>query len=112
MDDRGLYQTILGLTAPWTVERVELREAEQAVHVFVEATAGTTFTCPECGAAAPVYDHAERRWRHLDTCQFTTLLVARVPRVQCGTHGVKTIGVPWAEKGSRFTLLFERLAIA
>ena len=112
MDDRGLYQTILGLTAPWTVARVELREAEQAVHVFVEAVGGTTFTCPECGAAAPVYDHAERRWRHLDTCQFTTLLVARVPRVQCGTHGVKTVGVPWAEKGSRFTVLFERLAIA
>ena len=94
------------------VDQVELREAEHAVHVFVEATAGTAFTCPECGTVAPVYDHAERRWRHLDTCQFTTLLVARVPRVQCGTHGVKTVRVPWAEKGSRFTLLFERLAIA
>jgi transposase len=112
VEDRTLYQTILGLSAPWTVERVELRETEHAVHVFVEATAGTTFTCPDCGTPVPVYDHAERRWRHLDTCQFTTLLVARVPRVQCGTHGVKTVRVPWAEKGSRFTLLFERLAIA
>ncbi len=112
MEDRTLYQTILGLSEPWAVERVELREAEQAVHVFVEATAGTSFTCPDCGTVVPVYDHAERRWRHLDTCQFTTLLVARVPRVQCGTHGVKTVRVPWAEKGSRFTLLFERLAIA
>ena len=112
MEDRALYQTILGLSEPWAVERVELREAEQAVHVFVEATVGTAFTCPDCGTPVPVYDHAERRWRHLDTCQFTTLLVARVPRVQCGTHGVKTVRVPWAEKGSRFTLLFERLAIA
>ena len=112
MEDRALYQAILGLSEPWMVDQVELREAEHAVHVFVEATAGTAFTCPECGTVAPVYDHAERRWRHLDTCQFTTLLVARVPRVQCGTHGVKTVRVPWAEKGSRFTLLFERLAIA
>ena len=112
MEDRALYQTILGLSEPWTVERVELCETEHAVQVFVEATAGTTFTCPDCRAAAPVYDHAERRWRHLDTCQFTTLLVARVPRVQCGTHGVKTVRVPWAENGSRFPLLFERLAIA
>lgn len=112
MEDRALYQAILGLSDPWMVDRVELRELEHAVHVFVEATAGTAFTCPECGAVAPVYDHAERRWRHLDTCQFTTLLVARVPRVQCATHGVKTVRVPWAEKGSRFTLLFERLAIA
>ena len=112
MEDRALYQTILGLAEPWVVERVELREAEEAVHVFVEATVGTVFNCPDCGTPVPVYDHAERRWRHLDTCQFTTLLVARVPRVQCGTHGVKTVRVPWAEKGSRFTLLFERLAIA
>lgn len=112
MEDRALYQTILGLSAPWVVERVELREAEQAVRVFVEAAVGTAFTCPDCGTPGPVYDHAERRWRHLDTCQFTTLLVARVPRVQCGTHGVKTVRVPWAEQGSRFTLLFERLAIA
>ena len=91
---------------------MELREAEQTVQVLVEATAGTTFPCPDCGSTAPVYDHAERRWRHLDTCQFTTLIVARVPRVQCGLHGVQTVRVPWAEKGSRFTLLFERLAIA
>ena len=112
MEDRTLYQTILGLSEPWAVERVELRETEQAVHVFVEANVGTAFTCPDCGATAPVYDHAERRWRHLDTCQFTTLLIARVPRIQCETHGVKTVRVPWAEKGSRFTLLFERLAIA
>ena len=112
MEDRALYQTILGLDEPWQVERVELREAEHTVQVFVEAPAGTVFLCPECGAPTPVYDHAERRWRHLDTCQFTTLLVARGPRVQCGTHGVKTVRVPWAEQGSRFTLLFERLAIA
>ena len=64
MEDRTLYQTILGLSEPWAVERVELREAEQAVHVFVEATAGTSFTCPDCGTVVPVYDHAERRWRH------------------------------------------------
>lgn len=112
MEDRELYQTILGLSAPWIVSRVELKEAEQAVHVWAEATADTVFSCPACGAPAPRYDHAERRWRHLDTCQFTTVLCARVPRVQCPTHGVKTVRVPWAEPGSRFTLLFERLAIA
>lgn len=91
MEDRALYQAILGLAVPWTVERVELRDAEQSVQVFVEAEPGTVFQCPDCGAAAPVYDYGERCWRHLDTCQFTTLLVARVPRVQCGTDGVKTV---------------------
>jgi transposase len=37
--------------------------------------------------------------------------VARVPRVDCPEHGVKNVSVPWAEKSSRFTILFERLAI-
>jgi len=31
--------------------------------------------------------------------------------VNCPEHGVKTVSVPWAEKSSRFTILFERLAI-
>lgn len=111
MDDRGLYQTILGLTAPWTVEHVVLQEADEAVEVWVGAVAGTTFACPHCASPAPIHDHVERRWRHLDTCQFQTVRCARVPRVACTTHGVTTVPVPWAARGSRFTLLFERLAI-
>lgn len=112
MDDRSLYATILGLEQPWDVERVELRESEQAVHVWVKARSGTPWVCPKCGASGPVYDHVERSWRHLDTCQFRTLLHAAVPRVECPAHGVRTIRVPWAERRSQFTLLFERLAIA
>lgn len=112
MDDRSLYATILGMQAPWDVERVELRETEQAVHVWVREQSGTRFGCPECAATSPIHDHVERMWRHLDTCQFQTLLHAAVPRVHCATHGVRTIQVPWAERHSHFTLLFERLAIA
>lgn len=112
MEDRALYQTILGLSAPWLVERVELRVEPGEVDVWVGAAAGTPHTCPDCAAVSAIHDHVERRWRHLDTCQFRTILCARVPRVRCATHGVRTTRVPWAEPGSRFTLLFERLAIA
>ncbi len=42
---------------------------------------------------------------------FTTELVARTPRSECSECGVKTVGVPWACKGSRFTLMFEAFAI-
>jgi transposase len=60
----------------------------------------------------PGHDHAEERvWRHLDTCQYQTVLHARVPRVACPTHGVRQVRVPWAEPRSRFTLLLERLVI-
>jgi transposase len=60
---------------------------------------------------APGYDHRPRRWRHLDTCQYRTILIAEVPRVECPDHGVHQIRVPWGEPGSRFTALFEALII-
>src|SRR6202011_2757958 len=53
----------------------------------------------------------ERRWRHLDTCQFRTILHAEPPRTRCDEHGVHTVRLPWAEPNSRFTALFERVAI-
>jgi hypothetical protein len=57
-------------------------------------------------------DHSEERaWRHLDSCGFVTWLRARPPRVDCLTHGVRQVPLPSAEPHSRFTALFERLAI-
>lgn len=35
----------------------------------------------------------------------------RIPNIKCPEHGVKSIDVPWSEKNSRFTALFECLAI-
>ncbi len=48
---------------------------------------------------------------YLDAMQSQTILTARVPRCSRTTCGEKTIAVPWAEKHSRFTLLFEVLSI-
>ncbi len=111
MRDKDLYQQILGIASPWRVSDVELDLKGEAVTVRVELEPGAAFACPECGAACPGYDRRERRWRHLDTCQFQTILAAEMPRVQCAEHGVHQIGVPWAEPGSGFTALFEALVI-
>jgi transposase len=112
MDDRRLYETILGLVEPWYVAEVEVLSEAEEIRVHVEWREGAGLVCPECGQPAPGYDRAEeRRWRHLDTCQFRTVLCARVPRVACPTHGVRQIRVSWAEDRSRFTLLFEALAL-
>jgi transposase len=112
MDDRTLYATILGVTRPWEVTRVELDDGAKAVHVWLAEHPGTPFVCPDCRTVSPLHDHVERSWRHLDTCQYETRLHAKVPRVHCREHGVKTVPVPWAAAHSRFTLLFEGLAIA
>lgn len=47
----------------------------------------------------------------MDSCHFKTRLIAAPPRVKCPNHGVKNAALPWAEKGSRFTIIFERFAI-
>lgn len=112
MQDKQLYQHLLGLDSPWSVSEVTLNMEEQQIDVCVEHPSGTKFCCPECGRSLACYDHVrDRQWRHLDSCQFKTILHAAVPRVQCPEHGVKQVRVPWAEKQSRFTILFERLAI-
>jgi len=112
MDDRRLYETILGLSEPWSVASVEVSTESERIEVRLDLSPDVRLLCPVCGEAAPGYDRSvERRWRHLDTCQYQTILVARVPRVECAEHGVRQIAVPWAEEKSRFTALFEALAI-
>jgi transposase len=80
--------------------------------VYAKHTKPKSWPCPECGNRCGLHDHdASREWRHLDSCAFQTHLHARVPRVKCPEHGVRQVRVAWAEPKSRFTALFERLAI-
>ena len=112
MHDIELYHHLLGLQPPWSVSRVDLALSEQRVDVWLGHAEGVRFACPKCGGQLPLYDHTESRvWRHLDSCQFLTYLHARPPRVDCPEHGVHQVRLPWAEPMSRFTSLFERLAI-
>ena len=110
--DTELYKHLLGLSEPWRVTKVELDVEGGRVDVWAEQPKGQRFPCPECGTECGVYDHSDERvWRHLDSCQFRTFLHCRPPRVRCTEHGVKQVRLPWAEPHSRFTMLFERLAI-
>lgn len=112
MRDTELYRHLLGLVAPWEVSQVELSVEDGRVDVWVEHPKRTRFLCPDCDVELAVYDHSEERvWRHLDSCAFLTFLHASAPRVACPEHGVRQARVPWAEPHSRFTTLFERLAI-
>jgi len=107
-----LYQYLLGLKEPWKVGRVALDVGGKRVDLWVEHPEGVRWSCPECTRELGLYDHAEERvWRHLDSCQFRTYVHGRIPRVSCPEHGVLQVRVPWAEPGSRFTVLLERLAI-
>ena len=111
MQDRELHRRILGIAAPWSVDRVELKLTEGEIHVYLEHQEQVNWICSKCGAPSQLHDHqAERQWRHLDTCQYRTVLHARPPRAACGEHGARVVKLPWAEALSRFTALFEALA--
>jgi transposase len=111
MRDKELYATILGVRPPWQVLDVALDAQEGEIEVFIGAEPDVPLPCPRCETLCSRYDTRQRRWRHLDTCQYRTILVAEVPRIRCQDHGILQITVPWAEPGSRFTALFEALAI-
>ena len=105
------YHQLAGLNSDWAISHVQLDLPSKTLTLSLEFV-GTCVVCPECGTECAMKDHAtERSWRHLDAMQFQTTLTARIPRCSCNRCGVRTISVPWAEKHSRFTLLFEAFAI-
>ncbi len=117
LDLKQHYSMLLSLQSPWLVDSVEIvnhkSDPDQVViRLKHKTTATSRFHCPECGQACPIADHTpERSWRHLDTMQFQTVIVARVPRTACSRCGDKSVKVPWAEPHGRFTLMFEAFAL-
>ena len=77
---------LLGTDDSWRVDSVDLRLEDRRDEIRWKHV-GSGVTCPECGRACGLADHAdERRWRHLDTMPFTTELVAQLPRCRCPEH--------------------------
>ena len=48
MNDKKLYEQILGITSPWHVEQVELKLENGQVLIAVEGSSEVD-VCPECG---------------------------------------------------------------
>jgi transposase len=108
MKDTQLYERLLGLSKPWSVSEVELDLAGNRVTVHVRCDPGTVWGDPETGQdRAHVHGWVDREWRHLDTCQLETRIVAKVPRLKYKSGKVEEAVVPWAERFSRITLMME-----
>src|SRR5271157_137065 len=111
MNDKTLYEKILGVTAPWHVTDVQMDISSNSITVTVDHASTAAFCCPDCQKPGSIHDHRVKRWRHLPTCHLRTIIEARTPRITCPTHGVKQVVVPWADGQSTFTALFEALVI-
>ena len=109
MRDTEFMAELLGLQPPWVVRDAKLDPKHQRVDVSLEwAGPGV---CPLCCQVAPKHDHRERFWRDLDLCGHQLFLHARVPRIDCATHGIHSALVPWVTERSEFTDRFECLTI-
>lgn len=55
MRDTELYQNLLGIMSPWSVESVMTDVEKQRVDVTVSHPPNLLFACPECGTESPVF---------------------------------------------------------
>ena len=101
----------MGLEEPWIIKEIKFDHQEKRVNIFIDFPRGSRFPCPVCEQLYGVHDTVERTWRHLNVFQYPTYMHAREPRVKCGQHGKKTVDLPWARKGSGFSLHFEALIV-
>ncbi len=102
----------LGLGSPWEILSDEYDNPDRVRRVMLTCSDTSSLACPQCKEVCPFYDlRTARSWRHLDTCTYRTELIARIPRVKCPAHGVRTVEVPWASPSSRFTYGFEEMVI-
>lgn len=106
MKDSEFFQQALGLKEPWKVSAVKLDMEAKKVEVTLECTQ-EVWADPESKARLHIHGYETRRWRHLDTMQFETVLVAEVPRVKYPDGHTELVTVPWAAPKGRFTLMFE-----
>lgn len=115
MDDLTLehfYAQSLGLEKPWRVAGVVIDGARSEVRIRVECETGEVWADPETLERAHIKDWQERTWRHLDTCEYKTIISARVPRLKLSDGSTMIVPVPWAEPKGRFTMRFEKHIIS
>ena len=113
MNSKDIITLGLGLQAPWEItgQLLDTDKNPHELRLTIQAQRGTRYPCPACGELCRAHDFKEMTWRHLNFFQHHCFITAAVPRVRCQEHGVKQVEVPWARKGSKFTLLFEQAAM-
>jgi transposase len=114
MNSTEIFTLALGLKDPWFISNVEILTNDNSVkelHIHFGFTRGSKFK-DEKGESCSVHDTQDKTWRHLNFFEHTCLLHCSVPRIRTSEGKVRLIDVPWARKGSGFTLLFEALAMA
>lgn len=105
-----IFSIALGLETPWKIKEVSFDKTSGQLDIYLEFTKGHKFKM-EDGNSYTAYDTVARKWQHLNFFQHRCYLHAKVPRVKQSDGKIATQPVPWARKGSGFTLLFEAFSM-
>lgn len=111
MKSTDFYRQILGISSPWKIVNVELNMEAKRVVIRAEVDRTTQWGHPETKQPASLHKWTERTWRHLDTCQFETVIEANVPSVKHRDGSIEEIAVPWADRYQRITKLLAQAVI-
>jgi len=106
-----LFESALGIAAPWFVAGADFNAQARTLTIGVDFVPGSRFAVPGVAGEHPVHDTVSKRYRHLNFFQHECFLEVRVPRVTLPDGAVRQIEPPWAGKLSGFTLLFEALVL-
>lgn len=105
------FDLLLNLTSDWQVIGVITNYKTSEIRIHIEHI-GKKCECPDSFDLCSVYDHApSREWRHLDTMDYKTYIVCKLPRITNKDGKIRTISPPWASKHDRHTLKFEHKVI-
>lgn len=106
-----LFESALGIKAPWSVRSVESDEAAKRLTVQIDFEAGTRFAVSGHVGEHSVHDTVTKTYRHLNFFQHECHLQVRVPRVRLPHGAVRQIDPDFAGRLNGFTLLFEALIL-
>ena len=112
----ALFSRFLGLEAPWYLIALDMDKnvnGEFEIHLEVRVQKQAIFPCPHCGQPTTRrgYENIPRKWRHTDWLPAKTYIHCARPKVCCPTHGIVQINAPFERQNSRYTLLFEGIAV-
>jgi transposase len=106
-----LFESALGIGAPWSVKSVEFDAAAKQLTVLIDFAPGTRFGVPGDAGLHPVHDTVAKDYRHLNFFQHECHLRVRTPRVKLPDGSVRLVEPEFAGRLSGFTLLFEALIL-
>ncbi len=96
----------INLEDGYYVREINMNEEEKKIIVYIDHEE-IEYKCPSCNQAGPIYDHIDKKWRHVDFAYYQVYIEYRNPRIKCKNHGVKLQQVAWAKPRHAFTITME-----